>query len=98
MSQITIDLSLTFTIPDNDVTINSLIHGLKQSNNQINGTVIATIMSAIEERLIANMLEQSPGRYKRNGTQPTTRMLHSSLGPIRYRFAQLIDTLAERLS
>lgn len=96
MSQITIDLSLTFTIPDKDVTINSLIHGLKQSNNQINGTVIATIMSAIEERLIANMIQQSPGRYKRNGTQPTTRMLHSSLGPIHYRFAQLIDTLAEK--
>ena len=96
MSQITIDLSLTFTIPDNDVTINSLIHGLKQSHNHINGTVITTIMSAIEERLIANMIEQNPGRYKRNGTQPTTRMLHSCLGPIGYRFAQLIDTRAEK--
>lgn len=92
MSQINIDLSLSFTIPDSDLTINSLIHGLKQSSKHINGTIIATIMSAIEQRLITTMIHDNPGRYKRNGTQPLARMLHSSVGPIRYRFAQLIDT------
>ena len=49
MSQITIDLSLTFTIPDTDVTINSLIHGLKQSTSQINGTAGEITAGGVDE-------------------------------------------------
>lgn len=92
MSEITIDLRLTFRIPDNHLTINSLIYGLKESRQEINTTIITTVMKALEEDLIEKMMQHTPGRYKRNGHQQRARTLKSSLGTIRFRFAQLIDT------
>ena len=52
MSKITIDLRLIFKIPDNNLIINSLIYGLKESCQEINGNIIVTVMRAIEEHLI----------------------------------------------
>jgi hypothetical protein len=92
MSEIIIDLRLRFKIPDSPLTINSLIYGLKESCQAINGNIIVTIMRAIEEQLIETMVQNSPGRYKRNGYQRRERTLKSSLGTIKFRFAQLIDT------
>ena len=91
MSEITIDLRLRFKIPDNNLTINSVIYGLKESCQEINGNIIATVMRAIEERVIETMMQNNPGRYRRNGYQRKARILKSSLGTIRCRFAQLID-------
>jgi hypothetical protein len=92
MSEITIDLRLKFRIPDTHLTINSLIYGMKKSSQDINTTIITTVMRALEEDLIEAMMHHNPGRYKRNGYQRRARTLKSSLGTIRFRFAQLIDT------
>jgi hypothetical protein len=91
MSEITIDLRLRFKIPDTHLTINSLIYGLKESCQEINGNIIATVMRAIEEHVIETMMQNDPERYKRNGYQRKARMLKSSLGTISFRFAQIID-------
>ena len=37
------------------------------------------------------MIQNDPGRYRRNGSQSKARYLKSSLGSIVYRFAQLRD-------
>ena len=92
MSEITIDLRLTFTIPEYNLTINSLIYGLKESSSRIHGTILTTMLKALEERLLETMISNNPGRYTRNGSQSRARTLKSSLGTVRYRFAQLIDT------
>ena len=48
-------------------------------------------MKAVEERLIHQMLQNEPERYRRNGRQSKPRYLKWSLGTIPYRFAQLKD-------
>jgi len=100
------DLRLVFKIPDSGLTINGLIQGLKKSSPELHGTIISTLMKAIEERIIEQKLSQEPQRYKPNGHQSRPRKLRSSLGTICYRFAQLVDgqenrtfaPLAEELS
>jgi len=92
MSEITIDLRLTFKIPEHNLTINSLVYGLKESSSRIHGTILTTMMKALEGRLIETMIRNNPGRYKKNGYQSRERTLKSSLGTLRYRFAQLSDT------
>jgi hypothetical protein len=91
MSEIIINLRLTFRIPDTNVTINSLIRGLKEASPTIHGSILTTVMKALEERLIETMIYTHPGRYKRNGYQ-RKRTLKSSLGTITYQFAQLLDS------
>ena len=91
MKEITITLELVFTIPDNRLTINSLIHGIKDARHTIFASIIGTLMKAFEEALIEEMLRDNPGRYKRNGHQSNQRKLKTSLGTITYRFAQLLD-------
>jgi len=50
LSEITIDLRLVFKIPSSRLTINGLIHGLKESSSQIHKTIITTLLEAIEMR------------------------------------------------
>jgi hypothetical protein len=48
-------------------------------------------MKALEERLINEIFQHDPERYRRNGSQSKPRYLKNSLGTIPYRFAQLKD-------
>lgn len=96
MSEIMIDLRLRFRIPDTHLTINSLIYGVKESSQEIHATIIGTLMRALEEKVIEEMMHTNPGRYKRNGYQRNARALKSSLGTIRFRFAQLLDIQGDR--
>ncbi len=65
MGEITIDLRLSFTIPEYNLTINSLIYGVKESSSRIHGTILTTMLKAPEERLIETMISNNPDRYKR---------------------------------
>jgi len=85
------DLRLVFKIPDYGLTINGLIQGLKESSSKIHEAILSTLMKALEERFIEQMLQQAPGRYHRQGHQSKPRKLKSSLGTVSYRFAQLRD-------
>lgn len=96
MGEITIELRLVFQIPESGLTINGLIGGLKGAVGQIHGAILGKLMQALEERLIDEMIENHPERYRRNGTQSKPRYLKSSLGSIPYRFAQLRDQQSGR--
>jgi len=77
--------------PDWDLTLNGLIQGLKESCPEIHATILSTLMQALEERVIEDMLDTAPGRYVRDGHERRPRQLKCSLGTIHYRFAQLTD-------
>jgi hypothetical protein len=85
------DLRLVFRIPESELTINSLIGGLKEAVGQIHGAILGNLMKALEERLINKMIENDPERYRAKWSQSKPRYLKSSLGGIAYRFAQLKD-------
>lgn len=96
MGEITMELRLVFQIPESGLTINGLIGGLKDAVGQIHGAILAQLMKALEERLITEMVQHDPERYRRNGSQSKPRYLKSSLGIIPYRFAQLRDRQSGR--
>ena len=91
MGEITLELHLGFQIPESGLTINGLIGGLKESVGKMHGAILESLMKALEERLIDEMIQNHPERYRRNGSQSKPRYLKSSLGTIPYRFAQLRD-------
>ena len=91
MGEITLDLRLEITVPEKGLTINGLISGLKEEAPRIHEAILTTLMKAIEEKVVARWVQKDPGRYRRNGTQSKSRKLQSSLGPIRYRLAQMVD-------
>ena len=96
MGEITLELRLVFQIPESELTINGLIGGLKEAIGEIHGAMLGKLMKALEERLINEMIQNHPGRYRRNGSQSKPRYLKSSLGTIAYRFAQLKDRQSRR--
>ncbi len=91
MGEITLDLRLVFKIPESRLTINGLIRGLKEGLPQIQGTILSTLMQALEEKAIERLQEKDPKRYRRNGHQSKPRCLRSSLGEISFCFAQMVD-------
>ena len=91
VSEITLDLRLVFKIPRTGLRINGLIQGLKESSPKIHETILTTLMQALEEQVIATILQKDPQRFKRNGHQNKPRCLKCSLGKISYRMAQLMD-------
>ena len=96
MGEITLELHLGFQIPESGLTINGLIGGLKESVGKMHGAILESLMKALEERLINEMIQNHPERYRRNGSQSKPRYLKSSLGTIPYRFAQLRDQQSGR--
>lgn len=91
MGQITIDLSLVFKIPSTKLTINGLIHGLKESSSQIHEAIITTLLEAIETRVVQRYIDKDPVRYRKNGHQSKPRKMSCSFCTFSYRFAQVLD-------
>jgi hypothetical protein len=85
------DLRLVFKIPEKGLTINGLIQGVKEGSSQLQGTILTTLMTALEERVVERWLEKDPDRYQRNGHQSKPRQLKCSFGTVPYRFAQVVD-------
>jgi hypothetical protein len=79
LGEITLELRLVFEIPESGLRINGLIGGLKGAVGQIHGAILGNLMKALEERLINGMVQNDPGRYRRNGSQSKPRYLKSSL-------------------
>ncbi len=90
------DLRLVFKISDSELTINGLIQGLKKNCPELHGTIISTLMKALEEQSIAEKLSRESERNKFNGHQSKPRKLRSSLETIVYQFSQLVDRKMNR--
>jgi hypothetical protein len=88
MSEITVNLTLTFKIPDNGLNVNSLLFGLKKCNSRIMLSMVRALFQAIEEKAIMKLKSIFRDHFICYGHQ-RARTLVSSFGPFRYAFAQV---------
>jgi len=95
MSEIEINLTLRFNIPDEDLNVNGLLFGLKGANSQIMLGIAKALFMAIENQTIEQFQDSSKGRYVRNGRRQE-RTLKTSFGDLKYCFAQLKDRQLNR--
>lgn len=70
--------------------------GLRHASAEISSVLLGALFSAIEEMTIEQMQAEYPGRYIHNGYQTKERKLQTSLGPFRYRLAQLYDKVEQK--
>jgi hypothetical protein len=91
MGKIEIDLTLQFTMPENGLTVNSLLYGVRKNMPKVFFAISKALFAAIEERTIENLQSSAPGRFVRNGHQHNLRQFHTSFGVFKYRLAQLHD-------
>jgi hypothetical protein len=89
MNKIRIDLTLEFSLPEEKLTVNGLVAGVKKVMNQIFFIIIKTLFSAIEEREIKRLKMEQPGQIVKNGHQE--RLLRTSFGPFRYPLTRIYD-------
>ena len=73
---------LGFKIPENEPTTNGLIGGLKEAVDQIYGAILGSLMKALEEHLINEMIQNHPERYRRNGNQSKPTICSARQGSI----------------
>jgi len=90
MSEIEINLTLRFNIPDEDLNVNGLLFGLNGANSQIMLGIAKALFMAIENQTIEQFQDSSKGRYVRNGRRQE-RTLKTSFGDLKYSFTQLKD-------
>lgn len=88
MSEITVNLTLTFKIPDDGLNVNGLLLGLKNSYSRIMLSIVRVLFQAIEEKAIMKLKVASRDHLIRYGRQ-RARTLVTSFGPFRYAFAQV---------
>lgn len=86
-----INLTLKFNIPKEGITINSVLHTVASNLGQIGIGIAKALLSGIEEKSIAEELENKPG-YVKNGHQSNERQIRASFGSFRYRLAQLYNS------
>lgn len=79
MSKIRINLTLEFSLPEERLTVNGLLAGVKKVMSQIFFIIIKTLLSAIEEREMERLKMKEPGRFVKNGYR--RRLLRTSFGP-----------------
>lgn len=96
MGEFRIDLTLVFNVPDDGLTVNGLVHGLKEHMPRIHFAIMEALFSGIEERAIERMRNQDPGRFVLNGHQRNQRQFRTSLGLFRYRLAQVWDGVEKK--
>lgn len=96
MSEIEINLTLRFKIPETELNVNGLLFGLKDVNSQIMLGITRALFMAIENQAVEQVQSSDhTGRYVRNGRRGE-RTLKTSFGDLKYNFAQLKDIETNR--
>ncbi|MBN2222531.1 MAG: hypothetical protein JW708_10030, partial [Vallitaleaceae bacterium] len=88
MSKIKVNLTLTLSIPDEGLNVNSLFFGLKEISSKIMLEILKILFKAIEERTIIYIKNSSSDRIIRYGRQ-RARILKTSFGTFKYPFARI---------
>ncbi len=91
MDELEIKIAISYKVPENDLTFNGILRGLQEDQNTLMKTIVKTILSALEEKIIQEYISNHPDKYYRHGRQSRDRKFNTSFGPIHYRLAQLID-------
>jgi len=96
MREIEVNLTLRFRMPEDGVNVNGVVMSLRHANARVSFALLEALFSAIEEQTIEQMQSKYPERYVRNGYQTKERELRTSLGPFRYRLAQMYDKIEQK--
>jgi len=94
MRQITVNLALTFRMPEEGLNVNGILTGLGNSMSEIFFTLVKALCSAVEEATIEKMQKEEPGRYVKNGHQSKPRQMRTKFGLFCYPLAQLYDKVS----
>ncbi len=96
MREVKINLTLKFRMPESGMNVNGVIMGLRNASTKIFSALIESLIAAVEQMFIEQMMSKNPGRYIRNGRQSKSRQLRTSLGLFRYRSMQLYDKMENK--
>jgi len=94
MDELEIKIALSYKIPENNLTLNGILRGLQEDQNELMRNIVKAILTAIEKKVIEEYISSHPNKYYRYGRQPRARKLITSFGPIHYKLAQLYDEAA----
>ena len=70
MDDLEIQITLTYKIPENDLTFNGLLRGLERDRDELMRAILRTILCALEERAVQSL---PAGRFVKDGHQPKAR-------------------------
>lgn len=91
MDELEIRIVLRYRVPENGLTLNGLLRGLDEDKDLLMRGLSEAILSALEEKAIAEYKAGEPGRYFGNGRQPRALKFITSFGAVRYELAQIYD-------
>jgi len=94
MSKIRINLTLEFSLPEEKLTVNGLLAGVKKVMSQIFFIIVKTLFAAIEEREMERLKTEEPDRFVKNGHQK--RLLRTSFGPFWYPLGRVYDKRSKK--
>ena len=91
MKELAISMDIRFQIPDESLTLSSLLLGISDKLSQIGKALFVTLMKALEQKATEKWLGKDPECYVHNGHESRERIFRTSFGEVRYRYAQLLD-------
>lgn len=88
MDDLEIKITLSYKVPENNLTLNGLLRGLERDRDEIMRNFLGAILQALEGKAKE---EYARNGCVRDGHQSNRRLLRTSFGEIRYRLAQMKD-------
>jgi len=67
MDELEIKIALSYKVPENNLTLNGILQGLKENQNILMRSIVKTILSALEEKTVEEYKSVHPDRYYRHG-------------------------------
>lgn len=96
MSQIEVELVVTFEVPETGLNVNGFFRSMIEAKEKMGRSATCAMLEAIEERKIEEMQKAHPERWIRNGHESKARTFRGSIGEVRHRMAQLYDRKTEK--
>ena len=91
MDEITINLTVNISLPQDQLTVNGVLFGLSKVIKEIFFILLKVLLEAIEERERKRLNLVCPGRYVKNGHQTQEKVIGTEWGVFRYRPQELKD-------
>lgn len=91
MKKILLKFEVSLKMSDEEIKINNLLYRLRKFMPMLYFGILREVFKALEDKVIAEIKENNPGRYNRNGKRHKARQLKTSYGIFRYNYALVFD-------
>ncbi|MCX6089192.1 MAG: hypothetical protein NTX88_02230, partial [Candidatus Atribacteria bacterium] len=91
MDEITINLTVNISLPQDHLPVNGVLFGLSQVIKEVFFILLKVLLEAMEERERKRLSMVHPGRYVKNGHQTQEKVIRTEWGIIRYHPQELKD-------